>query len=350
MNGRRNHAAFTLVELLVVIAIIGILVALLLPAIQAAREAARRSECLNNLKQLGLACHMFESNKKVFPTAGGVVNQYFSAAELSKPIYGFENASWMYQILPYVEEKALYDMRRGDGGANAGFTKTGLSEKQVKVFNCPSRNARFGVIPTGIYALGDYAGVLAGHNDPNWSQFEYRLGYPPKQSDNDDPQTNEQTTVWTGILVKGGQVGAGTPPQIWKFPKVGFKNIEDGASHTILLAEKAVGTDAYTVTTDNPRIYWEIFGYYTGADWPVMRQFGPRFPGGANPKPEVPIVGDNEKRPFPDEQGFGSAHPGIICAVFGDGSTRNISNSADLIILDQLGKRADQSTPSLDSL
>jgi prepilin-type N-terminal cleavage/methylation domain-containing protein len=363
MNGRRNRAAFTLVELpavsqrkraaftlvelLVVIAIIGILVALLLPAIQAAREAARRSECINNLRQLGLACQNFENSKKVFPSAGGAVDQYFSANELSKPAYGYENASWCYQILPYIEEKALYDMRRGDGAANAGFTKTGLAEKQVKLFNCPSRNNRVGIVGINIYALGDYAGVLAGHNDPNWSTFEYRLGYPPRQSDNQDPRTNEQTTVWTGILVKGGQVGAGTPPQIYKFPKVGFKNIEDGASHTILLSEKAVGSDNYSISS---HLYWEIYGYYTGADWPVMRQFGPLLPGGANPRPEIRLLGDNEKRPYPEEQGFGSAHPGIVCAVFGDGSTRNISNSADLIILDQLGKRADQTTPSLDSL
>jgi prepilin-type N-terminal cleavage/methylation domain-containing protein len=350
MNGRRNRAAFTLVELLVVIAIIGILVALLLPAIQAAREAARRSECLNNLRQLGLACQNFESSKKVFPSAGGVVNQYFSNAELSKPIYGFENASWMYQILPYVEEKALYDLRRGDGAANAGFTKTGLCEKQVKMFNCPSRSGRFVINGTIIYNVGDYAGVMAGWNDPNWSEFEYRVGFPPKQIDANDPRTNEQSTVWTGILVKGGQIGAGTPPQTWKFPKVGFKNIEDGASHTILLAEKAVGADAYTITIPTPFPYWEIYGYYTGADWPVMRIFGPLLPGGANPRPEIPIVGDNDRRPFPYEHGFGSAHPGVICAVFGDGSTRNISSSADLIVLDQLGKRADQSNPSLDSL
>jgi len=342
MNGRRAQriSGFTLVELLVVIAIIGILVALLLPAIQAAREAARRSECLNNLKQLGLACHMFESNKKVFPSAGGTVNQYFSPAELSKSIHGYENASWMYQILPYVEEKALYDLRKGDGGTNAGFTKTGLSEKQVKVFNCPSRNNRFGIVGISIYALGDYAGVMAGWNDPNWSEFEWRVDQPTRDG-------KYEATVWTGILARGGHVQIGSPPKVWKFPTVGFKNIEDGASHTILLAEKAVGSDNYSVSIHT---YWEIYGYYTGADWPVMRIFGPRLPSGANPRPEIPVVGDNEKRPQPYEHGFGSAHPGIICAVFGDGSTRNISNAADLIILDQLGKRADQSNPSLDSL
>ncbi|MGD9632046.1 MAG: DUF1559 domain-containing protein [Pirellulales bacterium] len=339
MSGRKR-TAFTLVELLVVIAIIGILVALLLPAIQSAREAARRSECLNNLKQLGLACHMFESNKKVFPTAGGTVNQYFNSAELSKPIYGYENASWMYQILPYIEEKSLYDLRRGDGGTNAGFTKTGLSEKPVKVFNCPSRSNRFGIVGISIYALGDYAGVMAGWNDPDWSTFAWQITEPTRDG-------KYEATVWTGILARGGHVQNGSPPTIWKFPRVGFKNIEDGASHTILLAEKAVSSDNYSVSVHT---YWEIYGYYTGADWPVMRIFGPRLPEGPNTRAEVRVLADSEKRTVPDEFGFGSAHPGIICAVFGDGSTRNISSAADLIVLDQLGKRADRSNPSLDSL
>jgi prepilin-type N-terminal cleavage/methylation domain-containing protein len=352
----RKCAAFTLVELLVVIAIIGILVALLLPAIQAAREAARRSECLNNLKQVGLACHMFESSKKVFPTAGGVVNQYFSPAELSKPIYGYENASWMYQILPYIEEKALYDLRRGDGATNAGFTKTGLCEARVKVFNCPSRSGRFVINGTTIYNVGDYAGVMANWNDPNWPGFAWETTKGPNVS-GADPQATEQNRVWTGILVKGGQVQTGSPPQVWKFPKVGFKNIEDGASHTILVAEKAIDANFYSITIPTPFPYWEIYGYYTGADWPVMRLFGPRLPGAANPNPEIPVKSDSDQRAYPGsvivqvyEHGFGAAHPGIFCAAFGDGSTRNISNSADLIVLDQLGKRADQSNPSLDSL
>jgi hypothetical protein len=165
--------------------------------------------------------------------------------------------------------------------------------------------------------------------------------------------------TWTGILVKGGQVNTGSsPPQIWRFNRVGFKNIEDGASHTILLAEKAVDSRYYTTNTSNPQPFWEVYGYYTGADWPVMRMFGARTQGAASPSPEIGILSDSDPRSItpkipgtPSEEfGFGSAHPGIICAVFGDGSTRNISQSADLIVLDQLGKRADQSNPPLDSL
>ena len=108
---RRHWAAFTLVELLVVIAIIGILVALLLPAIQAVRESARRTQCMNNLRQIGVACLNFESAYKNFPTAGGAVEQFIDPNEQVKASYGYEGASWMYQILPYLEEQSLYDLR-----------------------------------------------------------------------------------------------------------------------------------------------------------------------------------------------------------------------------------------------
>jgi hypothetical protein len=327
---------------LVVIAIIGILVALLLPAIQAARESARRTQCMNNLRQIGAACLNFESAYKNFPTAGGAVEQFIDPNEQVKASYGYEGASWMYQILPYLEEKSLYDLRRGDGGANVGFVDTGLAERSVVPYNCPSRSGRFATIGTDIYALGDYAGVMASWNDPNWQGFAWQTSVGPKP--------NEEKAVWTGILVKGGQVNKSTnPPRIWKFPKVSFKSIQDGASKTILVGEKAVWSNYYRIPNANPWPFWEMYGYYTGADWPHMRMFGALTQGSSSPSAEVPIKGDHVNRvTFGAEFGFGSAHPNVLLVVFGDGSMEVVSYSTDLILLDRLGKRSDSSVASLE--
>ncbi len=344
--------AFTLVELLVVIAIIGVLVALLLPAVQAAREAARRSECINNLRQLGLAMLNFESANGVFPTAGGPVALFTNANEQAKASYGIEGASWMYQILPYLEQQNLQQLRHESGGS-VGFVDTGLSETPVAAFNCPTRTGRFATIGTDVYALGDYAGVMGSWNDGRWTQFEWQDTMPPKARGD----FTEDEVVWTGILVKGGQVAKTlSPPRVWKFARVGFAAIEDGASNTILLAEKAVESKYWTVSSANPWPYWEVYGYYTGADWPIMRMFGAKILGDASPHREVVIYGDDDVRshlsPYArsNEFGFGSAHPGVLNAVFGDGSVQVIDNSADLLLLDQLGKRADGSVVSSQDL
>jgi hypothetical protein len=332
-----------------VIAIIGVLVALLLPAVQAAREAARRSQCLNNLKQIGLACHNFKSATGSFPTGGGTVMQFTSTAELSKPLYGYEYAGWMYQILPYLEQQNIYNLRRGDGATKAGFVVTGLASKKVPTFNCPSRDDRTAINGIDVFALPDYAGVMGNWNDAGWAGFEWQTSKPPR--------ANEETHVWTGIIARGGHVQLGSPPTVTKFPKVDFKAIEDGSSNTILVAEKAVDARHYALPSTSPWPHWEMWGYYVGADWPNMRLFGAVLPESIPHTPsqrEMPLKGDSDPRGGStaptEENGFGSAHPGILCSAWGDGSTRTISMSADLLLLDRLGKRADQSQVSYNDL
>lgn len=122
-TGRRAAGAFTLVELLVVIAIIGMLIALLLPAIQAAREAARRSQCLNNLRQLGLGLHNYETARGSFPTGGNSSN----------------GLSWIVYITPHLEQTVLherFDFRDGDYTA---ANKNALGLTKLDVLLCPSQ-------------------------------------------------------------------------------------------------------------------------------------------------------------------------------------------------------------------
>ena len=359
MRASSKNLGFTLVELLVVIAIIGILIGMLLPAVQQVREAARRTSCLNNLRQLGLACHNYASSFQVFPTAGGSAAHFDQ--ELFRPELGFENAGWMYQLLPHIEQNNLADSRVSVG-------LLAMSEAKVPIFNCPSRGARVGVLGIDTFNLGDYAGVMASWNAPNWIAPETpsnpEEGFQWRTDAN--LYSTEMDNVWTGILIRGGHCNfnmltSDPSGAVSKHGDIGFEEIRDGSSNTILLAEKSVQAQFYTVDNNSGYPYWEFKGYYAGADWPTMRIFGAlQVDGTPNfDRFEVGIWGDTRERPAvvgrlsngnTEEFGFGSAHPGAICAVSGDGSTSTFRDTADLRVMDQLGKRSDGSVVSLDSV
>ncbi len=133
---RLRARGFTLVELLVVIAIIGILVSLLLPAVQAAREAARRAQCLNNLKQIGVAIMLHVDAHKHLPTGGWGYNW------VGDPNRGFDKrqpGGWVYNILPFIEEESLRTLGSSQTGAAQRAALTELCQKPVSSFLCPSR-------------------------------------------------------------------------------------------------------------------------------------------------------------------------------------------------------------------
>ena len=160
---RFGSRGFTLVELLVVIAIIGILVALLLPAVQQVREAARRTTCMNQMRQIALACHNFESAHMDFPTAGDHSEGF--SDEPFRTAVNRENWGWGYQILPFIEQNNLYDLRTDttNGGTNA--LPGQILALPIPTYNCPSRGPRVGIQSWGgAYALGDYAGTMTSWN------------------------------------------------------------------------------------------------------------------------------------------------------------------------------------------
>jgi prepilin-type N-terminal cleavage/methylation domain-containing protein len=166
----RKRTAFTLVELLVVIAIIGILVALLLPAIQAAREAARRSQCLNNMRQIGIAISNYESARKTYPV--GAAQRYGNDPTTGQPYKDDPTMySWVSLIMPYVEEAALYgqvDWKIPLGVRNDKGDKS--HQIEFETFLCPS-SQRVGIANSWYGARGNYAGNvgigLIWMNDPS---------------------------------------------------------------------------------------------------------------------------------------------------------------------------------------
>ncbi len=149
MTKNSCRSGFTLVELLVVIAIIGVLVALLLPAVQAAREAARRAQCSNQLKQIALAWQLHHDTHKFYPSAGW---GYKWIGDADRGTGKKQPGSWAFSILPYLEATNLYQLGAGATGTAKYDALTQLAQTPLPVFYCPSRR------PAQAYHNGDVSG------------------------------------------------------------------------------------------------------------------------------------------------------------------------------------------------
>jgi len=226
----RRRRGFTLIELLVVIAIIGVLIALLLPAVQAAREAARRAQCSNNLKQLGLAVHNYLSATNAFPP---VMCSYSNVG--GPPPGGTWPLAWTVAILPFAEQPSLYNAANYSFGAPDGQNST-VSKTKVSTLICPSESQGSGPWLT-----------------TSWTNYAANIGGPAALAS------------YTGIIVPMAADNLGNPgvdlnnppPNIGTF---GSNGVIDGMSSTALFSEKLIGINiGGSVTPSSPYRYRVTF-------------------------------------------------------------------------------------------
>jgi prepilin-type N-terminal cleavage/methylation domain-containing protein len=327
MKNGLQRTGFTLVELLVVVAIIGILVGLLLPAIQAARENARRTQCQNNLKQMGLAMLHYEDAQKALPSGG------WGWHWMGDPDGGYgkyQPGSWIYSILDYLEDSSVRTIAAGMPLADKRVELMKLSQTPSPVMNCPTRRSTV-LLPMAypdIYrnmnrpqfvVRGDYGACMSGQVQPV-------DGFP-------EPISLEQgKTTFNWVNAENSKLKKTPPPESKPIPLDGviiyhrpikFRQITDGLSSTYILGEKFVSTIHY----DNGRAWYDDQSYYIGFDQDVNLS--------SYYQPERDFPQTSESFSFR----FGSAHPSVFHMLFCDGSVHPISYDIALETHKSLGSR-----------
>jgi prepilin-type N-terminal cleavage/methylation domain-containing protein/prepilin-type processing-associated H-X9-DG protein len=221
MKSRSVHRrAFTLIELLVVIAIIAVLIALLLPAVQSAREAARRAQCVNNLKQLALATHNYHSSVNALPPLfGNFGTKPYGPSEDGGPW----PLGWMVHLLGFMEQQPLFNSANFSFGAYGEPNIHTLSTAKVNSFICPSESLK-----TGGWIASSFTNYHANFGGPS-SMSSWSGPFVPFRSDPGDPP-------------KPGYTNAVTTANM---STVGFETITDGTSNTALISEKLIGLAGY---------------------------------------------------------------------------------------------------------
>ena len=332
----KARTAFTLVELLVVIAIIGVLVALLLPAVQAAREAARRTQCANNLKQVALGFILHDNSQKFLPTGG------WGYMWMSHPDRGFglkQTGSWGYTILPYVEEQALFEMGRGLSAAQQRAALVKLHATPVRLYYCPTRREA----KAYPMAYGGFVGAPL-----NCSPSTVPAG------GRNDYAANAGTTTFGGFHSGPASLAAGdngsynstwasesklTTGIIANHVIYRLKHVTDGTTKTFLIGEKfiepkyyengvSIGDDQSAYVADERDVVrYAAIQQYANKTYnpltPLFDQFG------TNPEHV-----DNTLR-------FGSAHGGGFQMAMCDGSVSTINYEVNDQVFAQMGNRSD---------
>lgn len=324
MSWFKWRRGFTLVELLVVIAIIGILVALLLPAIQAAREAARRTQCSNNLKQFGVALHNYSDTYKTWCSGG--------------TNWGYPFVSWQVRVLPFTEQSALYDQckdwsqsRGTQGEWDASYWLAPVGPNGAPAYN--SIQIPYARCPTDPYP--DFGG--------GWAAASYSGSLGSQRTPSADGNCNVYLTPDVNYDGQGGWADHGNETNPMGIsgmfgrlgPKIRMQDVVDGTASTIAVGE------ILPACHDHNTGWWHYNGMGNAHastavplnDWTTC----------AN-SPKVSNPACRAQNNWNYSWGFRSQHPGGVQFLLVDGSTRLIADSIDYVTYQRLGGRADGKT------
>lgn len=330
-----NIRGFTLIELLVVIAIIGILIALLLPAVQAAREAARRSECSNNLRQLGLAMHNFHSARRIFPSGSYCPDD--RSCGVNRGYYGCAN--WFMHLLPYIEGRTQQESMDLSVRTYQGINPDAILNRFYPGMTCPSDGAggmqshnRFAAsgCPHGTHiagmpsdpnsnSMGASYVPSAGPVRPGPNSIDYPLAWPDGRNCQPGENSGFRSTGAPGMF-SGGRVA------------YRIKDCTDGTSHTFLMGEQLPAISVHQMlfhshaavgSTYFPPNYHHIQGIKN-----VPNHFA-------------------DPNAFDTETGFKSEHAGGMQMGMADGSVQFVTDTIDYRTWVFLGARADGEATNL---
>ena len=306
-----KQRGFTLVELLVVIAIIGVLVALLLPAVQAARESARRMQCQNHLKQIGLAFQNHHDTMLHLPTGG------WGWDYVGDPDGGFgvdQPGGWTYNILPFIEQKNLREIGMGVAGPLKPPELARLVGTPIKFYHCPSRR------PPQLYPITVQPLNAATVSRGAKLDYSVNCGDQAANENTGGSATMTIPTNFTGIL--------------YNKSRVRFSEITDGLSNTVCAGEKYLSVDKYYTGTDAA----DNENLYVGFDNDNSRSMNNTNTGAST---AIRFPPRNDSRLFVDTFVFGSAHASGFNVVLCDGSVRIVNYGIDVTTYMRLGNIGD---------